>query len=290
MSANSSLACAAENGHLHVADEAGVREALKAARDDLIEGNVALVKAIAGNFFWQGPDPAPSFDELFSYGLEGLWRASLCVHRMKHDNVGRYLAPWIRGMMLRRALQNHPLHKLHRKRKGQEKKRYLVPYEPKDGPAPDKQAVVDRWDSILAACDDDVDRQIVELRRQNESYGSIAETLNVKSKSTISDRLRKIEKRMNGANDAHKERHCLCVVKTNANPGDSPMGITQFVESVTERAPGVATPLSKLRKQFERQYGPVNRSIFTNELGRAGFRLAVTHPSIVLVLDRRLRP
>ena len=58
MSANSSLACAAENGHLHVADEAGVREALKAARDDLIEGNVALVKAIAGNFFWQGPDPA----------------------------------------------------------------------------------------------------------------------------------------------------------------------------------------------------------------------------------------
>ena len=170
--------------------------------------------------------------------------------------------------MLRRALQNHPLHKLHRKRKGQEKKRYLVPYEPKDGPAPDKQAVVDRWDSILAACDDDVDRQIVELRRQNESYGSIAETLNVKSKSTISDRLRKIEKRMNGANDAHKERHCLCVVKTNANPGDSPMGITQFVESVTERAPGVATPLSKLRKQFERQYGPVNRSIFTNELGR----------------------
>jgi hypothetical protein len=67
------------------------------------------------------------------------------------------------------------------------------------------------------------------------------------------------------------------------------MTVDQFLENATEPAPGIATPVSKLRKQFERQHGPVNRSVFVSALGEAGCRLNSTGPSIVLVLDRRLK-
>jgi RNA polymerase sigma factor (sigma-70 family) len=200
---------------------ARLRTAIEAVQNELILANIPLVKAIAGRFVWQGPYPVPSFDELFSYGLEALWRASLRVHTIKHDNVGRYLARWIRRMMMRRAIQQHSMHKLHRKRKGQEK-HYLEQYRPEEGPTPDDRDAADRWDSILAACEDDLDRGIVELRRQHETYESIMETLKVRSKSTISNRLKKIAKRMDEANDAHEKRHSLCVEKIKAKPGDSP--------------------------------------------------------------------
>jgi hypothetical protein len=175
----------------------------ESAREEMIKENIPLVKTVAGSFVWEGPDPPPDFEELFSYGLEGLWRASRRVHDIKHEKVGRNLRCWIHGEMARRAKQNHPLHKLNRKRKGQ-KPRRLEPYEPKDGPVPGGQEVVDCWDSILAACDDDIDRQIVELRRGNASYSLIAETLNLKSKSTVSDRLRKIRKRMDFTERPHR--------------------------------------------------------------------------------------
>jgi hypothetical protein len=270
------------------AEAARLQQAIDAARNELILVNRPLVKTIAGRFVWLGPYPVPEFDDLFTYGLEGLWRASLRVHTMTHDEVGCNLAVWIRGTMRRRAIQNQPLHKLHRKRKGMVK-RYLESYEPTDGPAPDEHAVVDRWEAILGACGDAIDTKIVALRWQNESYSSIARFLRLRSKSTVCERLKNIEKRMETPNDGHEKRHSQCVETPREPRRSRSMTIGQFVENVTEPAPGVATPLSKLRKRYEHQWGPVNRSVFANALGEAGYRLAVTDPSIVLVLDRRLR-
>ncbi len=269
-------------------EAARLQQAIDAARNELILVNRPLVKTIAGRFVWQGPYPVPEFDDLYNYGLEGLWRASLRVHTMTHDEVGCYLAVWIRGTMRRRAIQNHSHHKLHRKRKGMEKQ-YLESYKPKNKPAPDRHAAIDRWEQILAVCRDAIDTRIVELRWQNEPYSSIAKLLHLRSKSTICERLKNIEKRMETANDDHEKRHSQCVENPREPRRRPSMTIGQFIEHVTEPAPGVATPLSKLRTRYERQHGPVNRSLFANALGEAGYRLAVTDPSIVLVLDRRLR-
>jgi hypothetical protein len=67
------------------------------------------------------------------------------------------------------------------------------------------------------------------------------------------------------------------------------MTVTEFLSEVTEPAPGVSTPLAKLRKAYEQKVRPINRSIFASELGAAGVRLSVADPNIVFVLDRRLR-
>jgi hypothetical protein len=263
-----------------------LQQALAAARDELIRLNAPLVTTIAGDFYWAGLEPAPSFDELFSYGLEGLWQASLNIHKMTHDEVGRYLARYIKGAMKRRGKEYHPLHDLNFRRKG--KPRYLKEYRPKDGPAPDEQAVVDRWDLILAACDDDTDRRIVQLRRENESYSSIGTILGM-SKATVHDRLGQIEKRMRLAERCHPNPSLYRCRKSRTTSEDLAMTIAQFLDNATETAPGVATPVSKIRKQFEQQHGRVNRSVFINALGEAGVRLNSHGPSIVVAVDRRLK-
>jgi DNA invertase Pin-like site-specific DNA recombinase len=77
------------------------------------------------------------------------------------------------------------------------RKVFFEQYRPtKDATAPDEHAAIDLWHTIQAACQDDTDQQIVKLRRQNESYTSIAAILGI-AKSTVSDRLKNIENRMN---------------------------------------------------------------------------------------------
>jgi RNA polymerase sigma factor (sigma-70 family) len=266
-----------------------LQPALAAARDELIRLNSPLVTTIAEDFFWPpGLNPPPSFTELFSYGLEGLWKASLNIHKMTHDEVGRYLARYIKGAMKRRGKEYHPFHKLNFRRK--EKKRYLKQYRPKDDdPAPDEQAVVDRWDLILASCEDDDDRRIVQLRRENESYSSIGTILGM-SKATVCDRLKKIEKRMKLAERCNPNPSGYKCRESRTNSEENlTMTVAQFLDAVTEAAPGVATSVAKFRKRYEREHGGVNRSVFINALGAAGCRLNSTGPSIVLVLDRRLK-
>jgi RNA polymerase sigma factor (sigma-70 family) len=164
------------------------------ARDDLFQANKGLVRTIAGNFNWQGPAPKPSYDDLCCYGEEGLNQGCQNVHRIKHSNVCGYLTRWIWGRMLRLSNQNHPLHKIHRKRKGEKKKRYIVNI-PDDYESPDEQGVVDLWDLILSCCHDDKDRKIVTLRKQKETNESISKEIGL-CESRIAERLQEIEDRL----------------------------------------------------------------------------------------------
>jgi RNA polymerase sigma factor (sigma-70 family) len=182
----------------------------EAARDELVEVNRPLVRHIAKRFTWLGPDPRPTPDELESHGLIGLWKASRRIHLIQHDNITARLAWWIRGAMWRGAEQDHRLHRLHGKRNGLTKHglETLTPYKPERAPAitrwdliveaRDERPADDLWTEILACCHDSIDRQIVEMRKQNHdvSYQTIAESLGLKSKSTVGSRLRKIKKEL----------------------------------------------------------------------------------------------
>jgi hypothetical protein len=161
----------------------------------LILTNIPLVKSLASSFVWDGPAPRPNYDELYGFGLEGLWRASRRIHAITHDGIGGYLAVWIRGAMRRRARQHHITHG----------RGPIEQYELDQRPTLDESAVVDQWELILNACHDVVDRKICELRRQNEPLASIGTNLHL-SAPTVWRRLKAIEKRMDAANAAREKR------------------------------------------------------------------------------------
>jgi hypothetical protein len=68
----------------------------------------------------------------------------------------------------------------------------------------------------------------------------------------------------------------------DANVGD-------FIATATIERPGWATAVGRLRAAYERANGPINRSVFLAELGRAGCTL-VGVGSTVLVVGRYLPP
>ena len=65
------------------------------------------------------------------------------------------------------------------------------------------------------------------------------------------------------------------------------MGIREWIETATVERRGVAVAVGRLRAAYERAHGPINKSVWLVELGRAGCKL-VSVAGCVLVVDRYL--
>jgi len=49
--------------------------------------------------------------------------------------------------------------------------------------------------------------------------------------------------------------------------------IGEFIKAATVERPGVAVSVARLRVAYEHSVGPIGRSVFLAELGRAGYQL-----------------
>ena len=65
--------------------------------------------------------------------------------------------------------------------------------------------------------------------------------------------------------------------------------VGEFVKAATVERPGVATSVARLRAAYEHSVGPIGRSVFLAELGRAGYQL-VEIGGTTLVVGRQLIP
>ena len=68
------------------------------------------------------------------------------------------------------------------------------------------------------------------------------------------------------------------------------MSVTEFIQSETVKAPGVASPVADFKRAYERRSGRrINRSVFLGDLGAAGVTLASTPKYVTLVIGH-LKP
>ena len=187
---------------------ARIRSGDKAAAAEMMESNIPLVYSIVGQLMkgYTGPEGRArdqANEELVERGMEGLCDGVDHIVRgnLKHDNVTGYLALWIEGAMYRP--DDGLIECLPEKCRVQE-------MEPQDWakqeavavPAPEEELMKAEEDieeekayqAILQCCKGDVDRRIVQLRRQGKTIEEIMAELHLTA-TPIHDRLRRIRQR-----------------------------------------------------------------------------------------------
>jgi RNA polymerase sigma factor (sigma-70 family) len=204
------------------------------ARAKLVLDNMGLVHFWAGKLMrkWVGPtvtirgkgECARKWrrEELIERGIAGLVEGAAHVENCKHENIGSFLAAWIRGAMFRpdpslirdlpRPKPGEPGIKVFQQLDGELDRlqmRLLCPEYKRNRYIDDDPAKLfwqrrdfhDLWLLILWLCGDDADRDIVRLRRSRLSTGEedgysvpvseVAERLGL-SDRTIQRRIAKI--------------------------------------------------------------------------------------------------
>jgi len=185
----------------------------------MILSNMPLVTVKVNRYLDQFPHLSHLTDDLLSQGNAGLVAA---VNRMvgrsadKKKNptgfMSLYIHHYVRNLLYTECAVKVPRTSYFRKKhKGQEIK---VPVKEgsltvddvfqKEAQA-DPRAMVDFMDELLGACDDEKDRQLIQMRIENYSDYAIAEILGV-PKSTVFDMRKAILSRFLERNPEYKQR------------------------------------------------------------------------------------
>jgi len=185
-----------------------IRSGDKTAATEMMEANVPLVYSIVGQMMkgYTGPGGRArqqANEELVERGMEGLCDGvdHIVQGKLKHDNVTGYLALWIEGAMYRPddgLIECLPEDRRVQKMEAAD----WAKQEATEVPAPEEELMQAEEDieeekayqAILTCCKGEVDRQIVQLRRQGKTVEEIMEQLHLTA-TPIHDRLRRIRQR-----------------------------------------------------------------------------------------------
>ena len=185
-----------------------IRSGDKAAAREMMEANIRLVYSIVGNLMkgYAGPGGRArdqANEELVERGMEGLCNGAdhIVKGNLKHDNVTGYLALWIEGAMYRPddgLIECLPEDRWVQEMEAED----WAQQEATEVPAPEEELMKAEEDieeekayqAILDCCKGEVDRRIVELRRQGKTVEEIMEELHLTA-TPIHDRLRRIRQR-----------------------------------------------------------------------------------------------
>lgn len=185
-----------------------IRGGDKTAATEMMEANVPLVYSIVGQLMkgYIGPGGRArdqANEELVERGMEGLCDGVDHIARgnLKHDNVTGYLALWIEGAMYRPddgLIECLPEDRWVQEMEAED----WAQQEATEVSAPEEELMKAEEDieaekayqTILVCCKGEVDRRIVELRRQGKTVEEIMEELHLTA-TPIHDRLRRIRQR-----------------------------------------------------------------------------------------------
>jgi len=186
-----------------------IRSGDKTAATEMMEANVRLVYSIVGELMkgYTGPEGRArdqANEELVERGMDGLCEGvdHIAKGNLKHDNVTGYLAKWIEGAMCRpddRLIKYLPEDRRVERMKAED----WAGLEATEVAAPEEELMKAEEDieeektyqAILGCCKDEVDRRIVELRREGRTIEKIMQELHLTA-TPIHDRLRAIRRRL----------------------------------------------------------------------------------------------
>lgn len=183
----------------------------EAARDEMIQGNMALVIVRVEAYMRECPQFAFLRDDLISVGLVGLCEAVEAMHkrgRVKNPNPTGYIYTAIDNHLIELTDEESTIVVPHiaQKRARQEEKPIERPRSVGTKAtescfarlsAADVTAGHDLEDEIRACCHDDVDLKIVEMRKAGCTDAKIAELLGMKNgQGAISRRRKKMFERL----------------------------------------------------------------------------------------------
>jgi RNA polymerase sigma factor (sigma-70 family) len=186
-----------------------IRNGDKAAATEMMEANVPFVYSIVKRMMdgYTGPEGRArdqANEELVERGMDGLCEGVDHIVRgyLKHDNVTGYLAKWIEGAMCRpddgivECLPEDRKVELMTAKDWAEREAVEVPSPDEELMKAEEDIEAEKaYQAILGCCKGEVDRRIVELRREGRTIEEIMEELHLTA-TPIHDRLRKIRERL----------------------------------------------------------------------------------------------